>query len=882
MSDIVERPKYTGPSEFVHLHSHTILSVMDGVATPQQYAAECHKRGYPAMTATEHGHMASVPDMYLAFREYGIKYFPGCFLPNQAIYTSTGVKQFCELTAGDNVLTHTGKFEPVLNVQVRSYNGELVRLKAWGVEDQVATPEHPFLVREVCRKEVRSGVWSESINTQFMPAGDLFREKYNRTYATQRSKDRSNKRRYRYYLCVPRLNGNGLSKLDIRPDVVSETHDSSLIMAGDNIVSVIHSSPGYRSSFDVNIPALIDLDHDLLWIMGLWLAEGSVKNGELMFSLSADEYHFYERIADYFARFDINTSYRMRNGNNEQRPRDAMDVSVYSVYFGRMFKRLFGEHFDKKRIPHQWLIELNSCQSSSLLHGLLDGDAKRSERISYLKLNNQTLVWQARLLMTKLEEPQTSAITQISCNNSDNISHSLHFREAGHFYYDYDDLYIYLPVYAVSRERYDGLVYNAEVANDNSYYTGVAVHNCEIYFNDYDVRRREIESTGTKVRSKAWRADNPELASRIARNRHLTVLCKNQTGYENLIKLTTDAYRDGLFGMGRNQFNRISFDKLCQHKEGLIVLSGCLNGPVCHELRFRELKNKEGEVIFERKRDKCLADALKYVKKFKSAFGSDYYIELQMPGIEDDHKVFHELIAIAEMYKIPTVLTNDSHYLQRADYELQTIMMAVAQGVTVDSKDLFHVNSSEQYMKTREELWQRYMFDGLYSQGMPGGLFEEMCNNTLKIADQCMQLEVDTSPKIPETADSDNELRRIVGSELQKRGLSKIDQKFVIDGREVTYTEQAEIELQRFIDKGFANYFLITRDLVQFGKRHGWPFSPRGSAGGSLVCFLLDIHVLDPMKWGLSFDRFLSPSRGGYMLNVKMAADDEVSINTTN
>jgi DNA polymerase III alpha subunit len=82
--------------------------------------------------------------------------------------------------------------------------------------------------------------------------------------------------------------------------------------------------------------------------------------------------------------------------------------------------------------------------------------------------------------------------------------------------------------------------------------------------------------------------------------------------------------------------------------------------------------------------------------------------------------------------------------------------------------------------------------------------------------------------------------------------------------------DQAKIELKRFIDKGFASYFLITRDLVQYGKKRGWPFSPRGSAGGSLVCFLLDIHVLDPLLWGLSFDRFLSPSRGGYMLNLGM------------
>ena len=84
----------------------------------------------------------------------------------------------------------------------------------------------------------------------------------------------------------------------------------------------------------------------------------------------------------------------------------------------------------------------------------------------------------------------------------------------------------------------------------------------------------------------------------------------------------------------------------------------------------------------------------------------------------------------------------------------------------------------------------------------------------------------------------------------------------------------SEIELNRFIEKGFASYFLITRDLVQYGRSNGWPFSPRGSAGGSLVCYLLGIHVIDPLLWNLSFDRFLSPSRGGYMLNVTMPSSD--------
>lgn len=402
-----------------------------------------------------------------------------------------------------------------------------------------------------------------------------------------------------------------------------------------------------------------------------------------------------------------------------------------------------------------------------------------------------------------------------------------------------------------------------------------SIFGCEIYFNDYEPVRQEIEAKGIKVRSNDWRNSNYELYQRIARNRHLTVLCKNKTGYENLIKLTTQAYQTGRFGTGRTQYNRIWFDKLCEHKEGLIILSGCLNGPVAHELRYRTLLNRDNEVLKTRTKKECLASAVEYVKKFKKVFGEDYYIELQMPGIgkteysPGDDEVFRDLVGIADHFKIKTALANDAHYLKREDYILQKIMMAVAQGVTIDSPDLFHVNSDEQFFKSRAELYHTFI-NGDYSKGVDNEAFESMCDNTLEIVDKVEKFNIDTALKLPKIQDADAELIRIVSAEIKRKGLDKIKTKFNIDGREVTYVEQAKIEIQRFVEKNFSSYFLVTRDLVRYGTMKGVPYSPRGSAGGSLVCYLLGIHSIDPMDWGLSFDRFLSPSRGGYMLNVKM------------
>ena len=392
---------------------------------------------------------------------------------------------------------------------------------------------------------------------------------------------------------------------------------------------------------------------------------------------------------------------------------------------------------------------------------------------------------------------------------------------------------------------------------------------CEIYYNDYEPVRQKLQADGIKYRSPEWRKENQELAARMFRNRHLTIVCKNQTGVENLIKLTTQAYDTGLFGLGTTQYNRIWFEKLCEFKEGLIVLSGCLNGPVSHELRFRNIKDKEENVVWDRSAKECFSDAAAYVKKFKDVFGEDYFMELQMPGVENDEKVFRWQVELADHYKIPSVITNDCHYMHRKDFILQKIMMAISQETTVDSPDLFHVNSDEQYMKTREELFERFS-ENAYSKGIDDGFFQKACDNTLEIANRCSKLNVDSTPKIPSVDQSDKELIRIASKRLKELGLDKVKTRYPVDGKMVTYVEQAKIELARFIEKGFSSYFLITYDLIDHGRSLGFPFYPRGSAPGSLVCYLLGISSIDPLKWGLSFDRFLSPSRGGYLLNVKL------------
>lgn len=374
----------------------------------------------------------------------------------------------------------------------------------------------------------------------------------------------------------------------------------------------------------------------------------------------------------------------------------------------------------------------------------------------------------------------------------------------------------------------------------------------EWYFCDYELLRQKLSTAGVKMGD--LKTQKQDLHSRLVRNRHLTVIAKNMNGYGNLLELNRVAWEKGFYYRPR-----IWFDLLAEYKEDLIVLSGCLNSPINYELRQGNLSSQDH-----------IIGAISYINKFHSVFGEDFYIELQMPGIEGDLEVFRQLVAIADSRGIKTVVTSDTHYVDRKDFILQKVMMAIDQDTTINDPELFHVNSDEQFFKTRHELRATFNLNG-YAQFISGSVFEAACDNTLEVADKCETFKPDLEPKLPRIGNADEELARRALYALRERGFHKDEHRYLIDGREVTYFEQMQLELERICEKEFASYFLITQDLVRKSLDNGWPLGPaRGSAGGSLICYLLEITTIDPLKWGLSFERFLSPARGGYMLNVTM------------
>lgn len=879
---------YPGPTEFVHLHNHTLFSPLDGIATPEEYFGACAELGHPAFSITDHGSIANVPDAYWAAHENKVKFIPGCFLPDQPILTSKGVLPISEAKPGMLVYTHKGRWRKILNLQIRDYKGDIISAGSWGSNQQTATANHKFLVRTDRDNRLE-------YNNDWVELQNINRKYYK---SQPRNATAYNKSRWGNYFCVPKPEIQDINEIDLLEILNEEGSDYFL---EEGLLKRTYVGSNFKTTKVYGHVKTLELDKELLWIIGVFLAEGSygkTANGSicsLTFSFGGNETNYTQRIKNYFDKLGINVYV------NDRRPdRHLIEVEVYNTPIARVFASKFGEYARNKHLPYNW-INLPALKLKALLNGLFDSDGKWKEDQSVIKLTSLTLIWQIRLMLSRFNS--MSAITTIEPGRPDQrTSYSIRWKMQGNSYCDQDDKYYYNPVKSTDCAHYEGLVYNLEVEEDHSYFTGVAVKNCEIYFSqefpEFDRRRKEdpdfkITALRPDYSKDVFTIDDlksEEEYSDFRRFRHLTVLAADMIGYRNLINMTTEAWEIGFYYKPR-----IWFEQIEKYHEGLIILSGCLNGPICHALRkasfWKEVAkgkvnridrffNKKKKIIdlsidkveAAKRYQKYLSDAVNWIKKFRDLLGDRYYLELQMPGdeIPFGKEAFRQVALLSEQLNVPAILSNDCHYLSRPDFKVQKCMMAIEQGLSVDDPNLFHVNSDEQFFKSRAQLRRTFHESG-YDKFVSSEKFEEYCDNTVALAEKCRNFQPDLDPKLPYIPDADKKLAELVIQGLKEKGLYNKQEKFRIDGKWVTYREQAAIELKRYIEKGFASYFLIIRDLLQHSKNNNWDVGPgRGSAGGSLVCYLIGIHSIDPLAWGLSSVRFMGDSRGGKMLRVKM------------
>ena len=307
---------------------------------------------------------------------------------------------------------------------------------------------------------------------------------------------------------------------------------------------------------------------------------------------------------------------------------------------------------------------------------------------------------------------------------------------------------------------------------------------------------------------------------------HLVLLAMNLTGYKNLLKIVTAAHLEGFYYKPR-----IDFELLEQYNEGLICLTGCLNGEV-------------PELILQNQ----IPEAEQKLQQYHQIFGDRLYLELQRhPGMEENDIVNKELIRMSRTYGIPVVATNDVHYLNKEDAYAQEILLCIQTLRTIHehNRPLSMIENPDFYFKTPDEM--ATLFADL----------PEAIENAVRIADRC-ELEIPHGKMIlpafplPEGITPEQQLRENVRNGIDR--VKNFDQEVV--------QKRIEYELSVIVQKGYANYFLVVSDFVNWAKKEGIAVGPgRGSAAGSLVSYCLRITDINPLTYNLPFERFLNPGR---------------------
>ena len=329
---------------------------------------------------------------------------------------------------------------------------------------------------------------------------------------------------------------------------------------------------------------------------------------------------------------------------------------------------------------------------------------------------------------------------------------------------------------------------------------------------------------------------------------HLTVLAMNNTGFHNLMKLSTRANLEGMYYKPR-----IDHELLEELNEGLIVLSGCASGEIGVALK---------EDDYDRARE--------IAKWYKSIFGDRYYLELQDHGHPKSNthwdvqaKINEGLIKLSKELGIEMVVTCDGHYLTHEYQDAHEILLCVGTGSYLSDEKRMSLKDFELHLTDPRDIIDHW-----------GEEFPEVIRNTKKIADRC-DVEIELGriliPKYP-LPDGENEhsylLRLTYQGLLQryngasKEEAEKLDPDEIIPKLSDEVRERAEMELGVMGNMGYEGYFLIVQDFINWGKSQGIVFGPgRGSAAGSIVAYALNITDLDPLKYGLLFERFLNPDR---------------------
>jgi len=328
------------------------------------------------------------------------------------------------------------------------------------------------------------------------------------------------------------------------------------------------------------------------------------------------------------------------------------------------------------------------------------------------------------------------------------------------------------------------------------------------------------------------------LASRSDTDRynHLVLLCENQEGYRNLLRLVSTAFLEGFYYKPR-----IDKDLLARHSKGLIAMSACLRGDINETLMANRYE-----------------EAKRLAYGYADMFGKEnFFLEIQDHGLDQDKVVLPQVLRLSQETRIPLVATNDSHYMRKADARAHEILLCIQTGKTMSDPQRMRFTQPEFYLKSRDEMLAKF------------GEVEEALDRTWEIAQRCqVKLEKVKEPfpkfDVPagHTADTYFEYAARQGFEKRRVRLEALNAAGALKHDLAEYAERLDREIHTIQQMKFAGYFLIVWDFIRFAKSRGIPVGPgRGSAAGSLVSYAMEITDIDPLEYGLLFERFLNPER---------------------
>lgn len=308
-------------------------------------------------------------------------------------------------------------------------------------------------------------------------------------------------------------------------------------------------------------------------------------------------------------------------------------------------------------------------------------------------------------------------------------------------------------------------------------------------------------------------------------NRHLVLLCENEAGYRNLIAMVSKSWTEGFYNRPR-----VDFELLEQHHEGLIALSACLAGEIPRALSRNDY-----------------AGAKEAALRYREIFGPEnFFLEIQDHGLENQHYVNPQIIRLSKETGIPLVVTNDCHYIEKEDSAMHHVLICIQTGRTVEDEDTLEFGSEEFYVKSEAEM--RALFPEL----------PEAADNTAKIAERCrVEIEFGKTklPRFdpPDGSDSESFFKSLCFEGLKKRYGEQPEQSLL---------DRLSYEISVISQMGYVNYYLIVWDFIRYAKSVGIPVGPgRGSGAGSLCAYCVGITNVDPIRYGLIFERFLNAER---------------------